>query len=72
MNFYEIQVKGVLEAEWSDWLGGMAITALLDGITQLSGAVPDQAALQGILLKLHDLGLVLISVQSVEKPDLCT
>ena len=50
MNFYEIQVKGVLEAEWSDWLGGMAITALLDGITQLSGAVPDQAALQGILL----------------------
>lgn len=62
MDFYEIQVKGVLESEWSDWLGGMTITALADDVTQLSGAVQDQAALQGILLKLHDLGLVLISV----------
>jgi hypothetical protein len=46
----------------------MTLTALADGVTQISGAVQDQVALQGILLKLHDLGLVLISVQSVEKP----
>jgi len=72
MNFCEIQVKGVLEADWSDWLGGMTITAPADGVTQISGTVPDQAALQGILLKLHDLGLALISVQNVEKPDLPT
>ncbi len=72
MNFYEIQVKGVLESTWSDWLDGMTITTLADGVTQLSGTVPDQAALQGILLKLHDLGLALISVQCVEKPNLPT
>ncbi len=66
MNFYEIQVKGVLESTWSDWLGGMTITALAGGVTQLSGPVPDQAALQGILLQLHNLGLTLLSVQCVE------
>jgi hypothetical protein len=66
MNVYEIRVKGHLDEEWSEWLGGMTIAQQEDGTSLLAGAVIDQSALQGLLLKLHDLGLSLVSVQCVQ------
>jgi hypothetical protein len=66
MNRYEIRVKGTLDEEWSEWLGGMTIARQTDGTCLLSGPVIDQAALQGLLLKLHDLGLALVSVQCID------
>jgi hypothetical protein len=66
MNRYEIRVKGTLDEEWSEWLGGMAIARQNDGTCLLSGPVIDQAALQGVLLKLHDLGLALVSVHCID------
>jgi hypothetical protein len=67
---YQIRVRGQLDARWSDWLGGMVIAYETgsDGlpVTLITGAVPDQAALRGILCKLWDLNLRLISVVPVE------
>ena len=67
---YQIKVRGRLDARWSDWFGGMAITCEIgsDGlpVTTLTGAVVDQAALRGILWRLWDLNLRLISVVPIE------
>jgi hypothetical protein len=60
---YEITVRGVLDREWSEWFDGMAIAYPGGDRTRLVGPVVDQAALYGLLCKIHDLGLVLISVQ---------
>jgi hypothetical protein len=58
---YNIRLRGALDATWSDWLGGLTIN--IDGDeTVLSGLVTDQSALHGILAKINDLGLSLISV----------
>jgi len=65
---YEIRLKGHLDARWVKWFDGMAITLDENGNTLLSGPVADQAALHGILKKVRDVGLPLISVNSVE-PD---
>ena len=62
-GIYCIRVEGYLEDEWSDWLGNMAIDQEQDGTTTLTGPVVDQAALHGLLLKIHDLGLRLLSCQ---------
>ena len=59
---YEIKVKGNLDKHWSDWLGGLEITQDEQGNSLLTGVVPDQAALHGILNQIRDLGLTLISV----------
>jgi hypothetical protein len=59
---YQIRVEGELGQEWADWFGGPAITREGDGVTVLTCAVPDQAALHGLLRKLRDLGLPLLSV----------
>ena len=63
---YEIQVQGWLDESWSDWFDGMAVApeASADGtsITRLTGTVVDQSALHGLLRKLYDLGLPLLSV----------
>ena len=59
---YEIRIKGHLEKHWSDWLGGLAISHDAQGNSLLTGFVPDQAALHGILAQIHDLGLTLISI----------
>ncbi len=59
---YQIKVRGHLEDYWSDWLGGLTISRDADGQTLLTGVVPDQAALHGILAQIRDLGLPLISV----------
>jgi hypothetical protein len=68
---YEIKVKGHLEEHWADWLGGLKITHDSQGNSLLTGVVPDQAALHGILAQIRDLGLTLISLtpQSTEKLD---
>jgi hypothetical protein len=59
---YEIRLKGRLDGSWAQWLGGMSLTHASDGTTVLVGPVADQAALHGLLQKLRDLGITLISV----------
>ena len=66
---YKIRIKGHLGPEWSDWFEGLTIALEEDGTTLLSGPVADQAALHGLLKKVRDLGLPLLSVcphQSVQ------
>jgi len=65
---YEIRLKGHLDARWVKWFDGLAITLDENGNTLLSGPVADQPALHGILKKVRDVGLPLLSVNSVE-PD---
>jgi hypothetical protein len=59
---YEIRIKGRLDRRWAEWFEGMVITPEDDGETLLTGQVADQAALHGLLRKVRDLGLPLISV----------
>ena len=61
---YEIRVQGQLDSRWSDWFSGLAVS-VDDGITTLTGPVVDQAVLRGILSKIWDLNLVLISVSPI-------
>ena len=63
---YEIRLKGHLDSSWAEWLGGMSLTHASDGTTVLVGPVVDQAALHGLLQKLRDLGITLISVNEDE------
>lgn len=63
---YRITVKGVLDSKWSDWFDGMTITPGSLGQTELSGQVFDQAALHGVLTKIRDLGLTLVSIQTID------
>ncbi len=63
---YEIRLKGYLDARWEDWFEGMTITLEEDGNALLSGPVADQSALHGLLKKVRDLGMALVSVRSVE------
>ena len=62
---YQVQIEGYLDCSWTDWFDGMRIEQQPDGITMLSGAVVDQSALFGLLKKVHNLGLTIISVQRV-------
>jgi hypothetical protein len=62
---YEIRLKGQLEARWADWFAGLTITWEDNGDTLLTGPVADQAALYGLLRKVRDLGLPLVSVLRV-------
>ena len=59
---YEIRVKGHLDARWAAWFDGLTLTRGSDGTTTICGPVADQAALHGVLQKIRDLGLPLISV----------
>jgi hypothetical protein len=61
----EIRIQGLLEPRWSAWFDGLTITADEDGTTVLHGPVADQAALHGVLQKIRDLGLPLLSVVPV-------
>jgi hypothetical protein len=67
-SFYQIKVKGHLDPRWSEWFDRLAITHEPNGETLLTGPVADQAALLGLLLKLHDLNLTLLSLHRL-KPD---
>jgi hypothetical protein len=62
---YEIRVQGRLESRWAAWFDGMTLTAENDGTTTIHGPVVDQAALHGLLRKLRDVGLPLLSVMQV-------
>ncbi len=62
---YEIRVKGHLGTRWAGWFDGLTITSGSDGTTIIHGPVADQAALHGLLQKIRDLGLPLISVNHV-------
>lgn len=62
---YEIRIEGVLDDCWSAWFDGMQVTSHTDGMTAIAGAVTDQAALHGLLAKVRDLGLPLVSVRRV-------
>jgi hypothetical protein len=61
-NRYEIRVRGTLSPEWAEWFDGMEIRQEADGGTVLEGWVPDQAALHGLLARVRDLNLTLLSV----------
>ena len=65
---YEIRLKGHLQARWAKWFDGLTIRLEDNGDTLLTGPLVDQAALHGLLKKVRDLGLPLLSVNSVE-PD---
>jgi hypothetical protein len=65
-ELYEIRIKGHLENRWANWFEGLTITALDNGETLLTGPVVDQAALHGLLRKVRDLGVPLLSVIRVE------
>lgn len=66
-HHYEIRLAGQLDDRWQDWFDGMSVTLEADGTTLLSGPVPDQPALYGILRRVRDLGLPLVSVNRVEE-----
>ena len=66
MTVYEIRVKGHLDGRWSEWFEGLTIFNVEDGIAVLSGEIVDQSALHGILAKVRDLGLPLMSVSRIE------
>ena len=63
---YQIRLKGHLDSQWVDWFEGLTITREEDGSTLLTGPVIDQAALHGLLKKVRDLGLPLVSVVQVQ------
>ena len=63
---YEIRVEGHLDGRWATWFDGLSLSQRGDGTTIISGAVVDQAALYGLLRKVRDLGLPLVSVIRVE------
>lgn len=65
-QLYEIRLKGHLDNRWADWFEGLNITLEEDGNTLLSGSVIDQAALHGLLKKVRDLGMPLLSVCSLK------
>ncbi len=65
-SIYQIRVKNHLDSQWTDWFGGLTVTLEEAGVTVLTGPVVDQAALHGLLKKIRDLGITLISVNRVE------
>jgi len=63
---YQIRIEGQLGPQWSDWFEGLSITQEEDGTTLLTGPVADQSALHGLLKKVRDLGMPLVSVNRME------
>jgi hypothetical protein len=63
---YEIRMQGQLDTHWSEWFAGLAVASAPDGSTLLAGPIPDSAALFGVLERVRDLGLTLVSVQRID------
>ena len=63
---YEIRLKGHLDGRWAAWFDGLSLSREADGTTIIHGPIADQAALHGLLQRLRDLGLPLVSVTQVE------
>ena len=73
-GWYEIRVKGHLDSRWAAWFDGLSLINDSDGTTVISGPVVDQAALHGLLQKVRDVGIPLLSVAQVDpdEPDVPT
>ena len=69
---YQIRIEGHLDDQWTDWFGGLTLTLEENGDTLLTGPIIDQAALFGLLKKVRDLGMPLVSLNRIEtgKPDM--
>jgi len=63
---YEIRLKGHLDGRWAAWFDGLSLSRESDGTTILRGPIPDQAALHGLLQRVRDTGLPLVSVSRIE------
>ena len=68
-EIYQIRVKGHLGQRWNQWFDGLTITNVEQGEAVLSGPLPDQAALHGVLMKIRDMGLPLLAVNRVATDD---
>ena len=64
---YEIRLQGHLQSRWAAWFDGMTLTKSSDGTTVIHGLVADQAALHGLLQKVRDMGLPLVSVTQIDR-----
>ena len=69
---YRLRVDGHLDQRWSAWFDNLTVTSESDGTTSLSGAVSDQAELHGVLSKIRDLGVTLVSVNVIDPPEKAT
>jgi hypothetical protein len=65
-DVYRITIKGHLDGDWSEWFEGLTITRVDTGETLLTGPLVDQTALHGVLMKIRDLGLPLLSLTRIE------
>ena len=61
-EYYEVKIKGRLDDRWSKWFAGLHMSYLQDDVTLLAGVLPDQGALHGLLERVRDLNLTLVSV----------
>jgi hypothetical protein len=68
-TIYRIRIKGQLDSQWTDWFEGLTITLEENGETLLTGPVVDQAALHGVLKRIRDLGMPLVSVCPVSSQE---
>ena len=66
VDWHEIRIQGHLDERWTDWLQGLKFTHESDGTTTLMGPLADQAALHGVLTKIRDLALPIVSVRRVD------